>query len=110
MEDIGRSALRLALSGPDCTSPTRTILTFSTWTRTACSVQGACSVPASPVRFADGYGDTNTYNLSNKIPSYDGHVLRDDGTNLAPGEYAYADTDNTVWRAFSDPTNSTVNY
>lgn len=51
-----------------------------------------------------------TQDLSTKTPGWDGQTARDDGTNFTAGEYAYADTTNLVWRAFSDPANLTVAY
>lgn len=55
-----------------------------------------------------GAGTDRTYNLSNQTGDYDGQMKRDDGTNLTAGEYAYWDAANSLWRAFSDPANSTV--
>jgi hypothetical protein len=54
---------------------------------------------------AVGRGD-----LSGVAPSQDGEFRRDDGTNFAPGEPAYADTEAGVWRALSDPSGTTVQY
>jgi hypothetical protein len=51
-----------------------------------------------------------TADLANERPAYAWETRRDDGTNFAPGERAYADVDSALWRATSDPSGSTISY
>jgi hypothetical protein len=51
-----------------------------------------------------------TQDLAGVEPSFAGERRRDDGSNFAPGEPAYADPANGVWRATSDPAEKTASY